>query len=882
MKYSYYVFVKRLRCFFEFDFTLFSFLYFFFDRYFFFLELAQYCVCNLGVHFLGMKKIFLFLFLSVLILPSFSASLKGIIVDSDGKSPLQFVNVALLKSGSNKLVSGVITQKDGSFTLLSIQNGNYILRFSYVGYSIINHSIEIKGNSIDVGVVKLSPDAANLKEVQVVGQGTQMHFDVDKKVYSVDQNISAAGGSASDVLKNIPSVTVDNQGNVSLRSDGNVQVWINGKASGLTADNRAQILQQMPAEDIQSIEVMTNPSAKYNPEGSAGIINIVLKEQHKAGYYGSVSAGLIYPDGGKLGNNLGAALNYSSSKINAFANIGYRAMNFQGGGMTNRYNYVGNDTTLLNQKNTMSTSFQGLFMRGGLDYRLDTNNTIGFSAFGMVGSGNQATDLRYLLENQNSNPPTLIRDYTQNNVSNGTRPSFNISLDYKHDFDKKGSNLMASLSYSYHNRGGVNNYLQHDSITNARSNINQTTDGRNKELEMKVDYTGKLTDNSKIEAGWQSNVSDRLSTTSGFDSLAYPVPADIPSYFNNFNYNEQIHAAYLTYGDKFNNLTVQLGLRAELWLKTSTNTSKIGNTEQDTVQAIPLKSFFHIFPSFYLSYSLPENAELQFNYSNRVNRPRGMQINPFKNFSDSTNITYGNPDLKPQYSSALELNYLKSWDDDAQTVSGSVYYHYTDNVVQNVRFLHNGVMESTFLNVAKSQNTGLELISKNRLFRFLNLTSTLNFYYSKLDSSVYVNPYNSAITTTIPEQSNLSWTANLMANFMLTPTFSGQITAEYASPQIIAQGTRNASYSIDMGLKKTFFNRKISLTLMARDLLNSDRNRSTTSGKGFYQTSESYFHGRMFGLTLSYNFGNTKPKQTDIKKGQQQDSTDMMDNGSAD
>jgi outer membrane receptor protein involved in Fe transport len=380
-----------------------------------------------------------------------------------------------------------------------------------------------------------------------------------------------------------------------------------------------------------------------------------------------------------------------------------------------------------------------------------------------------------------------------------------------------------------------------------------------------------------LEAGWQSNVSNRLNTSTGINNV---VNITIPSYYDNFDYNEQIHAGYLTYGNRIDKLSFQLGLRAEYMEKKSTNTTKaITNTGIDTAQVIPSKTLFHIFPSFYLSYNLPNNAELQLNYTNRVNRPRGQQINPFRNFSDSTNITYGNPDLAPQYSSSMELNYVKSW--DAQSLSASAYYHSTDNVIENVRFMHNGVMESTFMNIAKSQNTGLELIAKNRLFRILSLTSSLNLYYSKLDSAVYKNPYNSTIQTSIPGQSDFSWSANVLANFMLTKTFSGQITAEYESSQLIAQGKENAKYTVDLGVRKTFLDRKLSLSLNVRDLLNSDKNKSTTSGSGFYQNSSSYFHGRMLGVTLSYNFGNMKAKQSDMKK-KEGGSPDMNMDNSAD
>ena len=822
-----------------------------------------------------MKKIFSFFLMLSLTLPLLAAvSIKGSVVDAGDQSPLDFVNVTLFKQGSKKPITLVSTDSNGSFVIPTIENGKYNVRLTYVGFTTVNQVVEVNNNHVDLGVIKMDADSKNLKEVEVVAQGTQMHFDVDKKVFNVDQNIAAAGGSASDVLKNIPSVTVDDQGNVSLRKDGNVEVWINGKASGLTADNRAQVLQQMPAESIESVEVMTNPSAKYNPEGSAGIINIVMKQNHKAGYYGSVTAGLTTPDNGKLGKNLGASINYTSSKVDAYMNLGYRAMSFEGGGTTNRRN----DSTQLIQNNTMQTSFSGLFMRAGIDYHLDKRNSIGLSGFGMAGSGKQNTNIHNIQTDFLTTPYTLMRDYNQVNSGTGTRPSLNLNLDYHHDFDKKGSNLLANLSYSNHNRGGNNNYLQTDSITKAVSNITQITDSKNTELEFKLDYTNKLTDDSKLEAGWQSDVSNRLSATSGVQN---PTPAngltspiDIPSYYDNFNYYEQIHAGYLTYGNRLDKLTFQLGLRAEYFTNNSTITTRTA-TESDSIQQVPRKNLFHVFPSFYLTYSLPNDGELQFNYSNRVNRPRGQQINPYKNFSDSTNISYGNPNLAPQYSSSLELNYVKTW--GAQMLSTSVYYHNTDNVIQNVHFLDGKTLESTYLNVASAENTGLELISKNSLFRFLNLTTTVNVYYSKLDSASFKNPTNNQ-TIGISGSSNLSWSANVMANFMLSKTFSGQITAEYESPQLISQGTENAKFTMDMGIRKTFMNRKFTVSMNIRDLLNSDHDNQTTKGVGFTQTTSSYFHGRMLGLTLSYNFGNTKPKPADMKK--KDPSQDMnMDNG---
>ena len=686
-----------------------------------------------------------------------------------------------------------------------------------------------------------------------------MRFDVDKKIYTVDQNIAAAGGSASDVLKNIPSVKVDNEGNVSLRKDANVEVWVNGKPSGLTADNRAQVLEQMPAESIESIEIMTNPSAKFNPEGTAGIINLVMKKNRKAGYYGSLSAGLMYPTGGKMGSSMGANINYSKGKIDTYLNVGYRAMAFKGGGYNDRYNYYPVDTIQLYQTSDTRVQYSGLFMRAGIDYRIDAKNTIGLSGFGMDGKSNSSNNINYL--KTDVYPITTLANYNRNNIGLGTRPSLNVNLDYKHDFNKKGSNLMTSLAYSTHSRGNDYTYIQTDNLSNYASTILQSSNGVSKDITFKVDYTNKFTESSRLEAGMQSNVSNRLSVASAINPI---TQSPILSYNNNFDYNEQIHAAYLTYGDRFDKLSIQGGLRAEYMIKETSNTFASNKTGNDTTQTINTPGSIQFFPSMYLSYTLPNNNELQLNYTRRVNRPRGRQINPFRDFSDSTNISYGNPDLAPEYSASLEFNYLKTWDN--HSISTSAYYRFTDNVIEDVHFLNNGMMESTYMNIAKKENTGVEIVAKNRLFTILNLTSSVNLYYNKMDASIYENPFNKSITTTIPAQSNFTWSANILANLMFSKTFSGQITGDYSAPTIIAQGIEAPEYAINLGLRKTFFDKKLSLNFMANDIFDMNRERTTTSGTGFYQKSESYFHGRMIGLSVSYNFGNMKPNQTETKK----------------
>lgn len=807
-----------------------------------------------------MKKYFLFsVFISFSVLSFAVQTIKGKIVDAASQQALDFVNVSLIKENSQEPAAGVVSDATGKFELPNVPGGKYTLKVSFVGYNTIQIPLRVDNKLLDMGLIKLSEDSKSLSEVEVVGQGSQMRFDIDKKVFTVDQNIAAGGGAASDVLQNIPSVEVDNEGNVALRNSTNVEVWINGKPSGLTAENRAQILQQMPAENIEQIEIMTNPSAKFSPEGTSGIINIVLKKNRKAGYYGSASAGSFYAQGAKPGYMTGFNVNYSSSKLDAYLNVGYRKMKFAGGGWMDRYSLLNADTTsLLHSDIHMSRQFQGFFTRAGLDYHLNDKHTISLNGFTMNGSAEFSSNYDYLLSDYLSS--NVLRDYSRTNSGTGTRPHLHLTLGYKYDIDDLGSNLMVDLNYSTHTRSWDENYLQKDRLSLDSTLMNQWGQGANDEYEFKLDYTKKFSEKSKLEAGWYSVWENRYGPSEAKDLLTNQA---LLNFYNDFIYKEQIHAAYMTYGTSFSKLTLQGGLRAEYFLKTPTNSyyNTLGVLTTDSYET---QKDFQLFPTLFVSYSLPNNNELQMNVTRRVNRPRGRQINPFRNFSDSTNITYGNLDLRSEYSSAFELNYLKTW--DMHTLSATLYHRTTQDVIQDVRYLNGNTMENTFMNVTQAQNSGLELVAKNRLMKVLNLTSSLNMYYGTMDSAVYVNPYNTAMQTVIPSQESFSWTARLMANIMFGKNTSGQITADYASPRIIAQGTETASYAVDLGLRQTFLDKSLSASLMVRDLFNTRSRSTVTWGDGFYQKSEFYFHSRMIGLTLSYNFGNMKPKKREGEK----------------
>lgn len=798
--------------------------------------------------------------------PLSAVDITGIIKDKNTKEAIGYANIALKDKATQQLKSGTTTNDDGTFTLQA-PRGEYIIEFSFIGYKTLNKNISITSSSpMQLGSVLLEEDAQLLNEVEVVGQGMQMRMEIDKKVFSVDQNLAAAGASVSEVLQNIPSVNVDGDGNVSLRNNSSVEIWINGKPAGLTEENRGQILEQMPSGSIESVEIITNPSAKHSPEGTAGVINLVMKKTSQKNYYGSVSAGITWPTACKIpGGNIGASFNYNSPKVDFYTNLGVRYNSFVSGGETMRYSLLNQDTTSLLQSNTKNIGQgYGIFARAGVDVRITDRNTITIGGFGMFNQGKSTSDIDYTQTNYTI-PNTRI--YMRDNKGTNQFPLYNATLGYKYDFEKKGSYLSADFTVGNHGHSRSTDYLQSDILgldsVVVTSNETQNSSNKNLRFEGNLDFSYKFTDKRRLEAGWESNVSRRLNEASAYDNLLSNEREEL---YNKFLYKEQIHSLYATYGDMFGNFSMQLGLRGE-YMKVNTVTE----TKSETIENE--RNYWQLFPSAFFAYRFPKNHELQINYTRRVNRPRGRQINPYKNFSDSTSITFGNPYLDPQFSSSVELNYLKTW--DFHSISASAYYRYTDNVIQSISYRHQNVMENTFINISRHQSAGVELVARNQLWKRLTLTSSINLYYEKLDSAHYTSPYGE--TLLVKAQEDFSWSARLSANVLITKTTTAQISANYNAPHIIAQGKQTGNYSLDFSLRQTFLKGKLSLSVTARDILDSRKRHNEIQGVNFIQTSSRYWSGRTIGLTIAYNFGNMKNKKNDNSQSRDmQNSSDFF------
>lgn len=796
-----------------------------------------------------MKKLLLTVILSYISILIYAASpapidIKGKITDATTKDIIEFVNISIYDNNGN-LVKGAITDLDGNYIIQDVGKGSYTMKVSYVGYRTVEKKINVDGNKNMTLNLSMREDTELLDEVEIVAEKPQMIFDIDKRIFNADHDLTSLGGSASDLLSNIPSIEVDSEGTVSLRGDEGVTIWINGKDSGLTSDNQSQILEQLPAETIDRVEVITNPSSKYSSEGSAGIINIILKKNINIGYYGGVQARATTAGMYNASGNI----NYSKGKWDMFLNVGYRHHNGKSEGYDNR---TMNDGTYLNQTSEGKRKGDNMFTRLGVTFHPTFKDDISLNGFGMFGGGSNNRTINYL-----SNMPGTYQSAVRKTLGNDDMNGGNISMDYMHRFSEK-SYLSASASYNVWGMDGSTDYLQDSQYADrTESSVQkQSSHMNNNGWEFTADYSNQITENHKIETGYKGELRSEHSPIETMSGTSYGNLVPQNNLYNDFHYDSDIHALYVSYSGKINNFGIQAGLRGEYTLTDAV--TKYKNTDGEIMFDTYKTDYLDLFPSLFLSYSLPNNNEIQVNYTRRLRRPRGHMLNSFRNITDSTNISYGNPSLSPQYSNVFEVNYIKTW--GLHTLTASAYYRGADNVFERITYMdENEIMNTTWFNVTESKSIGVELVAKNKLFNnILDLTTTVNLYYFKLDGFEFYDSRTGNLLATGDSEENFSWDARMIANVKLPYDINLQVTGRYRSKRTVAQGYRKPSYSLDAGLRKSFLDNRLSVAVNARDLLDSRKRQSITIGDDFRQESSNSFIGRNIGITISYSFGNLK------------------------
>ncbi len=773
----------------------------------------------------------------------------GTILNKETGQPMDFVTVQIFDNNGKPLNISAISDDNGNFVLNNVPDGTYTVKIINVGSVNQERPVEISGSDTSIGTVRLADDTKLLKEVVVEGIRSQMRFELDKKVFQVDSNIASAGASASELLESIPSVEVDQDGEVSLRGNSSVTVWINGKDSGLTADNRAQILEQIPAENIDRIEVITNPSAKYSPEGTAGIINIILKKNRKGGYFGSAELSVNSRGGGNASVNI----NYNTGKWETFASVGFR-MRRNNGGSIMRRDFT--DGTFTHADGESSNRGNNLFARIGASYHLSDKDEFYLNGFGMFGTRKQHSTSTYT-----SNMPGSWGADVQHATSSHDMRGAHGEFGYNHEWNEN-HDLRASVSYNYWG-GPQHDYYSEtetwpgDSIANDYRE--QTMPMNTNSWEGKIDYTNILNEYLKLEAGYNGNYSRENTPNTTWRGTSKENMTLSEELYNRFIYNNNISALYLTLGGRTGIFSYSGGLRAEAW-QISTKSLAYGQLAQDV--APYRKNKFSLFPSVYLSLSLPRDNELQLNYTRRIRRPWGGQLNSFRNISDPTSISFGNPQLEPEYSNSFELNYLKSW--TYHMITLSAYMRQASNIMNRIAYRDGDVMYSTWANVSSQVNSGLEIVAKNSLFRStLDLTTTVNLYQSHISAWTYnvISESGKEIALAGKAQNSFAWDARMMANVRLPWDLSLQVTGRYNSETKTATGSRQPGWSVDAGLRKVVGN--WSFALNCRDIFNSRRWKDTVDVAGQYsQYNERWRGGRTIRLTVKYSFGNMKAKRS--------------------
>lgn len=799
---------------------------------------------------------------------------KGKILDRQKSEPLGFVNIKVTEQSSDKFAGGGITDAGGNFNVTGLKDGKYTLTLTFMGYKDVTRQFEITPakREVQFKLLYMAEDAKQLNEVTVTGQRATMKLEVDRKSFDVGQLISNAGQSASDVLDNVPSIEVDNDGNVSLRGNSSVEVWINGKASGLTSDNRAQILQQLPAESIERIEVIDNPSAKFSAEGSAGIINIVLKKDRKAGYYGSVQAG----GDTRGGANTSFNVNYNSRLIDSYINLGYRHRANTGHMESQQTSDTYNQTYDSDSKQRGNN----FFTRAGVTLHATTKDDFSLSGMLMHGGGNSHSYTPYIYTAVAND----LNNYQLDRI-NRSRTGMDMrygEFNYRHSFnDKHFIDFTADLS-SWKMNG--DNWYQDSTVVVGIDDVTYSYQYRpqyinNHRKELKLEYENQVTKNFKIEAGYNGNFSrENTPQESYMDNTSFDGTnaSEDKLFFNRFIYKQDLHAFYTTLSYKFGALSLMGGLRGEYW-RVNTESYTWEQEHDASLREQPFKKdYFQLFPSVFMSWQMTETQQLQLNYTRRLRRPWGGQLNSFRDTRDATTVSFGNPYLTPEFSNSFSLNYLKQWNDHSLLVSA--YYRPTTDVIQRISYKNkeDGLFYQTSMNVAKSVSTGLEMTVKNKLWRILDLTTSANAYYYRLNGFSYDIDGQ---TVTGNSDHNFTWNARMTASLMLPYDISIQTTGRYTARQVITQGYRKANYSIDFGARKNFFNKLFTLSVNCRDLLDSRRFETFTSGPNFTRHQINRRGGRRVSMTLTWNFGNMKQKKRPNKKHNSENDMPMDYNG---
>ncbi|MFC3199203.1 TonB-dependent receptor domain-containing protein [Parapedobacter deserti] len=796
-----------------------------------------------------------------------NGSISATIVDNVSKEPVGFASAALLQQESKTYVSGMQTQDDGQIRFTDVPAGVYAIRVTFVGYEdLLREQVVVRaGQHVDLGKLSFIPSGELLDEVVVEGTRPAMEMGIDRKIFNVAQSTLSVGGTAADLLTNVPSLQVDMDGTVSLRGSSSVRILINGRESALAGSDVAQFLQSLPANSVDRVEVVTNPSSKYDAEGQSGIINIVLKRNTLVGFNGTANV-----SGGSYNNYMaGMNLNFRDTKANYYLGYTFNRRNMVGDGI-NDTEFI-RTASMINNRSESGRLGLNHNVQLGLDYYVSDKTFLAFGGNISVRGNERDEDIFYRYINH----PQFAGNSTRLSRQNEDDFGGEVFFDFRQGFRRDGEELTANLTYGYDTENGVNrfnqDYTQPPSGLYERERINDTEEtGHN--INIQLDYVRPFGDkgNHKFEAGYRTIVRRGLEHQySEVDSTVGLLPDYRVS--NDFDMTSSVHALYGNYQNKLTEkLGYQVGLRAEqAYLDTRLGLLTPGLSDEE--RTVPGRlDYFRIYPSVFLTQEFGNQNQLQLSYTRRVSRPRGWQVNPFIDISDNMNHRQGNPNLMPEDIHSFELGYTKTW--TAVLLTASAYQRIVRDVTQPIISAVNettGVTLMQWQNLGKSENTGFELISKIDITKKWDVMTNVNAFHTWFSGGeVLIGDQDMGISP----NSGFSWNANATTNYRFTPQLSLQTRLEYQAPRIMAQGKGIENFVIDAGLRMDVLNRKGSIMFNARDLLNQRRFGGFTTSNGVHRYFEHRWMRRTFMLTFNYRFGNQQIKREERKRDKETES----------
>ncbi len=774
-----------------------------------------------------MKKIILFLLLSInlnlVAQSSKKISITGTIVDKTTNAPLEYATAILLKS--NTIVTGVSTNQKGEFSL-SANQGSYSVRLEFIGYTSVELPARNYTNNLQLGNIKLDEESAQLDEVQITAEKSTVEYKLDKKVFNVGKDLISKGGSVNDILNNVPSVNVDAAGGVSLRGNGNVRILINGKPSVLTSNNG---LNQIPAENIEKVEVSTNPSSKYGAEGTAGIINIILKRNKKSGFSSSIQV----TTGSPVNNSLNYNVNYKTEKFNIFSNLSHTNVRLPG-----TLDYFQTNTNGLHvisstkQHVGIERNYKMTNVYLGGDYYINDKNTLTFSYYFRNNVSNHITDYSYdYFDSNNQKESTLL----STNKYKEPQKANQMEVNYVKSFAKPGQKFTANIRYEFWNDDENENITEKQTFPtiSVENSLKSRDIESSKDLFFQADYVLPIFEKSRLEMGVKGEIRRINSDYKVWDNAVL-----VDSLDNLLHYDEKIYGAYLQYGNREKKFQYSLGLRMEHSDTKSTDRKNVFFNH---------KKYTDLFPTVHLTYNFSDSNSLQFSYSKRITRPRFWQLNPFGGIADKNNIRYGNPDLNPMYTNSFEIGTLKRW--NGFTINPSIYFQRSTNIFEMITYRNsNNTIITIPVNLGSENRYGAELVSTYSPYKWWRLSADVNFYgFNQKGSYKNIN-YDS---------SNSTWTSRLNSTMKFTD-FSIQSTVNYVGARTSGQTYTESVAWFNLGMSKDFLNDKMTLTLNANNLFNSRETKRFINGNNYALQVNSNNSQRRISATFIYRFNRSK------------------------